>query len=110
MSVTDKITLGVQPYASPSTYSKPVNVSHSNELTRHQRIEKALRTIQMLEAQFFALDFTQALSKLSSPSFQSDLFPFNDLVGQATHIKNEHKTDSLQEVIIARIAVENKVE
>jgi len=111
MSVTDKIALGVQPYASPSTYS---DVSHSNELTRHQRIEKALRTIQTLEAQFFALDFTQALSKLSSPSFQSDLFPFNDLVGQATRIKNElrmcTKANSFQEVITARIVVENKVE
>ena len=114
MSVTDKIALGVQPYASPSTYSKPVDVSHSNELTRHQRIEKALHTIQTLEAQFFALDFTHALSKLSSPSFQSDLFPFNDLVDQATHIKGELRTCtkaySFQEVVTARITVENKVE
>ncbi len=112
MSLTDKIALGVQP--SPSTYPASVDVSHLKELTRHQRIDKALRTIQTLEAHFFAMDFTQALSKSSSPSFQSDPFPFNDLVDRATRIKNELKTctkaDSFQEVVTARIVVENRVE
>jgi len=60
MSLTDKIALRVPPYASPSVHSgsEPVDVSHPNGLTRHQRIEKALRIIQNLEAQFFALDVT----------------------------------------------------
>lgn len=116
MSLTNKIALGVQPHASSSTHDGLVDtyMSHPRELTRHQRIEKSLRTIQMLEARFFALDFTLALSTLSSPSFQSDLFPFNDLVDQATHIKNElkmcNKVDSFQEVVAARVTVENKVE
>jgi hypothetical protein len=114
MSLTDKIALGVQPHVSSSSHPDSVDTSRTRELTRHQRIEKSLRAIQMLEAQFFALEFTPALSKLSSPSFQSDLFPFNDLVDQATHIKNELKTltkvDSFQEVVAARVTVENKIE
>lgn len=109
MSVTNKIALGV--HSSPSAYPDPGVLPKG--MTQHQRIGQALRTIQGLEAEILALDIPQALLNISAPSFQSDPFPFNDLIDRATSIGNQLKAfknvDNSPAVISARIEVQNKM-
>lgn len=106
MSITDKIALGV--HSSPSTY--PDSGVLPKEMTQHQRIGQDLRAIQALESQILALDIPQALLGISAPSFQSDPFPYNDLIDRATSIGNQLKAyHNSPAVIRARTDVQNKM-